>query len=163
MEKILPSLSAFVDKIFDNHDLIKEDTDTVFELLDNGKWFEDYALRSNIETLYEFLIDFVYFDNQSEYIGFKIKSMIHDIEIAKLSKDLLPYTYIKEDFNSMIESVIRRLTMKNESKYHISRKEIVSLTNEITSDPYMSMDNITTYDGLMDVLWKYSKEERYIG
>ena len=119
-------------------------------------WTEKEYIQYMIENLYVLLIDFIYFDNQSEFIGYSIKKIMWKLwDEINLFKE--PYLTIKKENSKYIENAFSLLRMNEDEKYQTYNK------SEAINNPDISLENLIDNDNWMKVLIKYSKDIRYVG
>ena len=121
------------------------------------KMYTYNEFRDTLKNLYILLIDFIYFDNQNMLMGFKIKELA-DIIIGDREDGPQPYNYFNAQYKDILNSALSELNMK----YFMDHDKLMKIKEEIISNEDLSLDVVSEYGSLMDMLRKYSKEEKYI-
>lgn len=126
-------------------------------------WLAAFAMstyiefRATLKNLYILLIDFIYFDNQNMLIGYKIKELAKSIEEDK-ETGTEPYADANKDYKDIIINALLELTMKHK----MTTDEFSELKEKVLSNEDLSLEMISDRGTLMQVLGKYTKDEKYI-
>ena len=169
-----------MDKIINPYDLyLKLDEDELYFKNVNGETLHDLAwnysqitnqyIKDMLERLYTYLIDFIYFDNQNEYIGYSINRLsrnLYSIIYDTIGYDDKQFKTIREDYKYYIDTAISLLSMKKdgEDKLFIKMGEdnYRTLKESIINNSELEIDKVIDPSILYSTLIKYSKKEIYI-
>lgn len=155
------------------------DQQDIVNYLHEYSCYEEEYMEYLIENLYVYLIDFIYFDNQSEFIGYSIKKIFWRLwDIVNIEKE--PYISLKKKNDKYIRDAIFVLHMSEDEKYdpfktkkHMENeseeewedrsKKFNEYIDNIVSNSEISLDNLIDKNNWMQVLFNYSKDRRYVG
>lgn len=125
-----------------------------------------------LEDFYILYFDYIIFKNQNTLTGYKLKEMQEKIESIRKS-GVQPYRRVKKESKDIIWDSYCKLGMKYDnfaemagfvySNPEENRKgNLQEKREEITNNVEYSLDTISDGMKFMNILRKYSKEERYI-
>lgn len=140
-----------------NNNLSEDQIKEAIYWLNSCKMFAYSDFRNCVKNLYILLIDFIYFKNQNQLIGYKIKELAQYI-IDERESGLEPYRKINKDYMVIISEALDELDLK----YLLKQNKFNSIRNKAMSNEELALSNISTYKGLMNVLFKYTEDESYI-
>ena len=118
--------------------------------------------RDLLENFYILYFDYIIFGNQNTLMIYKLKELQDEIyEMRKSGPQ--PYRKLKKESKEIIWNSYLKLAMKYDNfDDQFKDKDHKIIKEEIINNEEYSLDTISDRKKFMDIIRKYSKEERYL-